>query len=146
LIQVEIETGDALSSFKQRYNDVHGKCGFATAALLVAYDDDVRQRLRATGWHDRCTHYPLPGPSQLRKFISQKAERRQTLLYGQTENLTSSFLTPRFSFSIRTFTGPRLTISPLELQPALTASSNGFGISWVAMALWLTHPQLEPPE
>jgi hypothetical protein len=42
LVQVQIERGDALSSFKQRDNDVHGKGGFATAALLVSYDDDVR--------------------------------------------------------------------------------------------------------
>jgi hypothetical protein len=43
LVQVEIERRYALSSFKQRHNDVHGKCGFATAALLVPYDDDVRR-------------------------------------------------------------------------------------------------------
>jgi hypothetical protein len=42
LVQVKIEGGDALSSFKQRDNDVHGKRGFATAALLVPNNDDVR--------------------------------------------------------------------------------------------------------
>ena len=57
MVQVEIERGDAFSSFKKRHNDVHGKCGFATAALLVAYDDDVRRRVPSAGWHDRCTHY-----------------------------------------------------------------------------------------
>ena len=29
-----------------------------TAALLVSYDDDVRRRLRAPAWHDRCAHDP----------------------------------------------------------------------------------------
>src|SRR5215471_10780672 len=57
LVQVEIKTGDALAGLKQGHNDVHGKSGFATAALLVAYDDDVRWRLHAAGWHDRGTHY-----------------------------------------------------------------------------------------
>ena len=42
LVQVEIERGNTFSSFKQRHNDVHGKCGFAAAALLVANNDDVR--------------------------------------------------------------------------------------------------------
>jgi len=36
---------------------VDGKGGFATAALLVSYDDDVRQKLNAARWHDRRTHY-----------------------------------------------------------------------------------------
>jgi hypothetical protein len=71
LVQVEIERGDAFSSFKKRYNDVHGKCGFATAALLVAYDDDVRRRLRAAGWHDRYTHY-FTRPFTVRKTVSPK--------------------------------------------------------------------------
>ena len=57
LVQVEIKTGDPLAGFKQGHNDVHGKCGFATAALLVPYDDDVRRRLHAAGWYDRGTHY-----------------------------------------------------------------------------------------
>jgi hypothetical protein len=66
LVQVQIERGDALSSLKQRDNYVHGKRGFATAALLVSYDDDVRRRRRpAVGWTDRCAHYP--GPSELQK-------------------------------------------------------------------------------
>jgi len=43
LVQVQIEGSDALSSFKQRHNDVHGKGRFATAALLIPYDDDVRR-------------------------------------------------------------------------------------------------------
>ena len=47
MVQVEIERSDAVSSFKQRDNDVHGKGGFASAALLVSYDDDVRRRLHA---------------------------------------------------------------------------------------------------
>jgi len=43
----------------EEHNDVHGKRGFAAAALLVSYDDDVRRRLRARGWNDRCAHYPV---------------------------------------------------------------------------------------
>ena len=69
MVQVEIERGNAFSSFKQRYNDMHGKCGFATAALLVAYDDDVRRRLRA-GMARSMYALPLPRPSYLRKTIS----------------------------------------------------------------------------
>ena len=43
----------------EEHNDVHGKRGFAAAALLVSYDDDVRRRLRARGWNDRSAHYPV---------------------------------------------------------------------------------------
>jgi hypothetical protein len=38
---------------------VHGKGRFASAALLVSYDDDVRRRFRARGWNDRSAHYPV---------------------------------------------------------------------------------------
>jgi len=42
LVQVEIKTGNALAGLKQGHDNVHGKGGFATAALLVPYNDDVR--------------------------------------------------------------------------------------------------------
>jgi hypothetical protein len=56
LVQVEIEARDALSSFKQRHDNVHGKCGFAAATFLVTDDDNVRRKMRAVGWYDRGTH------------------------------------------------------------------------------------------
>src|SRR5215468_6475862 len=58
LVNIEIERGDPLTGFKQCHNDVHGKCGFATAALLVSDDDDVRPGPHATRWHDRVMHGP----------------------------------------------------------------------------------------
>lgn len=90
LVQVEIERGDAFAGFKQRYNYVHGKRGFATAAFLVAYDNDVWRR-RCAGWHDRCTHYYTRPFTAQKQHLPRKAEWRQAPLYGQPRNLTSSY-------------------------------------------------------
>src|SRR5262245_22307130 len=46
LIKVEIERGDALSGFKEGYDDVHGKSGFAAATLVISHNHDVRRRMR----------------------------------------------------------------------------------------------------
>src|SRR5262249_40947862 len=85
LVYIEIERGDPLAGLKQRHNDVHGKGGFAAAALLISDDDDVRQRLHVARWYDRGTHY------RAKPLLRHKVAHQPSASLSQTRNLTSNY-------------------------------------------------------